>query len=131
MSRIISDKEYEAVRGLPSSERYKHFVKHVADTETVWSLCSAAGWVLMADPAGAEVIPLWPAERYAIDCAVDEFDGANPQSIPLDEFIEKWIPGMTKDGRLAGVFPTSSASAIVVDPARLKDDLDEELENYE
>jgi len=44
--------------------------------------------------------------------------------------MEKWIPGMSQDGRFVAVFPTPNEKAIVVDPWRLKDDFLSESERY-
>jgi hypothetical protein len=51
--------------------------------------------------------------------------------IDLDSFKEKWLPGMAKDSYLVSVFPTPKQKGVVVPPARLTEDLNEELTKIE
>ncbi len=127
----VSDKEYAAVIALPGPQRYEHFVRQVADFRELWSLKAAPGWVLLGDAEGNECVPIWPHSRYAQACAVVDWDGAEATAIPLDRWIEKWTPGMIRDGRKVAVFPTVSDRAVVVTPQRLHDDLQAELAQYD
>jgi len=129
--RDVSDKEFEAVFALDGGERYNHFVRHVADTEEVWSLRSEQGWVLTSDDDGIEFVPVWPHPRYAEACAVGYWKDAQPTSISLELWIEKWTPGMIKDSRQVAVFPTPSGEGFVITPQALRDDLLEECSQYE
>ena len=74
-------------------------------------------------------MPIWPHERFAASCAIDEWDDAMPSPINLSDWIEKWTPGMLSDGRQVAVFPTREDRGMVVDPIKLSDDLKEELMN--
>ena len=127
----INDKEFDAVSGLPFQRRYEYFVKRVADWETVWSLVKDAGWVLVGDSECHEVVPVWPHERYAAACAIDGWAGALPRSIRLDDWLNKWLPGIERDQRLVVVFMTPGSKGAVVTVEALKADLEEELRNYE
>ncbi len=127
----INDYEFAAVLKLSAQARYEHFLKQVADWEEVWSLRTAEGWVLLEDQQGQEMVPVWPQERYAAACSVDDWGGAEPRSIPLAEWRKTWIPGISGDGRLIAVFPTPDSKAAVVTVERLTADLNEELRNYE
>jgi hypothetical protein len=131
MSWTPNEKEIESVIGLPASERYKYFVKKAADTEQVWSLRKDVGWATSADDAGRICIPVWPHARYAAACANENWAEYEPQSIELDAWLERWLPGMQRDGRLAAVFPTPTNQTVNVPPARLKGDIEAELELYE
>jgi hypothetical protein len=126
----VHDKESSALIGMPAPERYGVFVRRVADFQEVWSLRTSAGYRLMADDDGTEVVPVWPQKRFAEACSADT---AQEQAIaiPLDEWLAKWIPGLIKDNRNVAVFPTPSGQGIVVSPARLQSDLVAECEQYE
>jgi hypothetical protein len=43
----------------------------------------------------------------------------------------KWIPGMVKDHRMVAVFPLPSNQGIIVNPERMKADLELALSAYE
>lgn len=131
MSYRINDKEIENVLALSGADRYEHFVKRVADWEEVWSLQDINGWVSSENDEGIKSIPVWPHPEYAKLCADEHWKGNNPSSIELQVFIEKWLPGMEKDGLLVAVFPTPSGKSVQVSPTELKKHLQEECEQYE
>lgn len=127
----INDKEFEAVSALPFQARYEYFIKHVADSEVVWSLGADDGWVLMGDKEGHEVVPVWPHDRYAAACVSADWAGNKPRPIPLSDWMDVWLPGLAQDHRLVVVFRTPTSNGAVVTPGRLTEDLAEELRNYE
>jgi hypothetical protein len=131
MSWKINEKEAQSVISLPAESRYTYFVKRVADWAEVWSLAGDDGWVLAGDDEGHEVVPVWPHSTYAQQCAKDQWAGSQPKAIDLNAWLEKWTPGMERDGRLIAVFPTPENNGIVVDPSRLKMDLEEERQEME
>lgn len=130
MSRTVPEKEFKSLMSLPPKARYEYFVKKVADWEEIWSLWND-GWVLMGDKELTETVPVWPHSIYAKACAVNEWSGYTPKSISVDDWLNKWIPGMAKDGRMVGVFPTTQGETVTVDPLKLKADLEEELAKYQ
>lgn len=126
-----NSKEIEAVLRLSGVERYMHFIKKVADYEEIWSLWEAGGWAMASDDYGRELVPVWPHPKYAEKCAQGNWQLSVPRSIELDAWMERWIPGIERDRRLIAVFPLANDKGVVVDPARLAADLNEELTNYE
>ena len=126
-----TDKEIASVLQLDGPRRYSYWVKKVADQQEVWSLWQESGWALAGDDQGRQLIPVWPHERFAGLCAHDIWAGYVPKRVELDVWIERWIPGMERDGRLVAVFPTPGDRGVAVEPAKLGDDLREELTNYE
>jgi hypothetical protein len=123
-------KEFQAVQGLPAAQRYSHFVRRVADFGVVWTLLGVHGWVLAADDAGGECVPVWPHARHADACVSGAWAGTRPEAIALPECLERWTPGMLRDGRVVAVFPTAAAQGVVVMPDRLRRDLERELASF-
>lgn len=115
---------------MSSEERYDYFIRKVADFEIVWGL-NDGGWAILSDNEGNEVFPFWPEKELAEICVQDSWSSYKPKSIELNHFIEKWLTGMEKDGILVGVFYTPEGKGVVVQPAKLKADLEEELEQYD
>jgi hypothetical protein len=126
----IHDKEFAALTGMSAPDRYSVFIDRVADWEEVWSLRSANGWCLMVDDSGVEMIPVWPHERFATAFASNNSQ-EQAASIALDDWLDKWLPGMLKDGRQIAVFPVPSGLGIVVSPERLMADLLAQCEGLE
>ncbi len=127
----VSDKEYESVIALPGSKRYAYILKKVADWEEVWSLRNKDGWVLSADADGLRLVPVWPNDRYAQACIIEEWQDCKPAVIGIEAWMQRWIPGMIRDNRRVAVFPTKNDKGVVVEPSRLQSDLHEECEQYE
>ena len=126
----IHDKEFATLTGMSAPDRYSVFLDRVADWEEVWSIRSANGWCLMADDSGVEMIPVWPHERFATACASNNKQ-EQAASIALDDWLDKWLPGMLKDGRQVAVFPVPCGHGFVVSPARLRTDLLAQFEELE
>ena len=131
MSYKINEKEIENVLSRNGEERYYHFIARVSDWEELWGLKDKNGWVTAEDDEGEKSIPFWPHEEYARLCANGSWQGNDPTPIELSVFIEKWLPGMEKDGLLVAVFPTPSEKSLQISPSKLKSDLEEECGQYE
>jgi hypothetical protein len=98
--------------------------------EKLWSLKNENGWVICASDDGREMIPVWPHQFYAKQCACGEWLGCTPQNISLAVWVNKWIPGMLRDKRLVAVFPIPPLRRIILMPDRLAADINEELKKY-
>jgi hypothetical protein len=84
----------------------------------------------MANEDGVELIPVWPHQRFADACANIQ-NQEKAASISLEDWLEKWLPGMIRDGRQVAVFPVPGGKGTVVSPAQLKSDLSAECDQYE
>ncbi len=131
MTKSVSDKELEGVTSLGGPERYSHFVRQVADFGEVWSLRSEEGWVATADDAGQNAFPVWPHRRYAESFATGAWADTAATPIPLDAWLDRWLPGLAQDRRLVAVFPVAPSRGVMVAPERLQADLRQELVRYE
>jgi hypothetical protein len=131
MGWVLRDNEIESVILLDGPKRYGYCVKKIADQQQLWGLRQEDGWALAVDDAGHELLPVWPHEKFALLCATGIWAGHQPKAIDLDDWLERWTPGMNKDGRLVAVFPTPQDKGVAVDPRRLEVDLREELSQYE
>ncbi|MFV8510602.1 DUF2750 domain-containing protein [Ralstonia pseudosolanacearum] len=127
----LTDKEMHHVLALDGVQRLEHLIKRVADWQSVWGLCSQAGWVAGADDDARRCFPIWPHPTYAEICAVDEWVGNAPTAIDIHAFTAKWLPNMEKDGLILAVFPTPSDKAVFIEPSVFKELLDDALSQYE
>ncbi len=131
MSWQLNEKEFQNLLKLPPAKRYEYFIKKVADTGVLWSLWKEGGWALLGDEKARECVPLWPHEKYASACAIDDWRDYQAKEIDLAVFLERWVSGMARDNRLAAVFPTPQAKGPTVEPGRLDTDFKAELSLYE
>jgi len=131
---VLSQRQFEALIQCDAAKRYRYALKRIADWEDIWSLYGADGWVASQQANGPEIVPIWPHPQYAAYCANAEWGDTEPRVIFLDDWQVKWLPGLSKDGRLIQVFPVPSvvgSNGPVVSPERMKQDLDAEPEWYE
>ncbi len=126
----LHPKQVESVLALQGPARYDHFIKQAAGQEEVWGLYKD-GWALAATDEGEDVFPVWPDEEYAALSARAEWDGYEPTSIPLDDFMEELLPALKRDGVLPGVFYTPSDKGVTPQIEQLLADLSRELGKYE
>jgi len=87
-----------------SSERHERFVRRVRESGEVWGLKSDAGWATAPSNEHDEssVMPFWSDRAYAAQCAREGWGDYVPTPIPLDLFVQYWLPGMNGDGVLVG-----------------------------
>lgn len=126
----LSAKQIESVLALSGEERYKHFVKRVADTELVWGLFNN-GWALAATDDGRQVFPMWPAREYAEISAVDEWMGYKPREFSVEELVGELLPRFRTDGTLPGIFYTPNDKGVTPPLDLLSQDISDELQKYD
>lgn len=130
MSYKANDKEIAAVSRLPAAERYGYFIRKIADWREVWGIGVGDSWRFFTAENGEILVPAWPAEAYARLCCIGDWAGCSPKPIPLDDWLEKWIPGMLRDNRRVAAFPLPNGLGIPVDPNQVADDIRNELANF-
>jgi hypothetical protein len=108
---------------LPSDERYLAFVADAVREGQVWTLKDAGGFIAFSDDEGRDCFPFWPSAACARALATDDWSGCEPEALPLDVFMERWLIGMARDGRLVAVFPAVDGTGVVIEPKALLDDL--------
>ncbi|MFT3822563.1 MAG: DUF2750 domain-containing protein [Chitinophagaceae bacterium] len=125
----MHSKKIENVLSMSVADRYNYFIRTVVNFEELWGVYDN-GW---ASLGGVDkiVLPFWPEMEFAALCCTGEWKNYKPTSISLDDFIQKWIPGMIRDNRLVNIFyiPNSSEGSLI-EPALLLEYLTEEMEQY-
>lgn len=122
-------KKIRNVEHLDDEARRDYFVRKVADFEVVWGL-GEEGWAT-SNVGGVVAVPFWPEAEFAASCAVDEWDGFRAKPIPLSEFLSKWLPGMDVDQRICLIFPTPASRGLPLPADKLRQFIEEELQQYE
>ena len=100
---------------------YELFVDQVLATGLVWGLKSDEGWAVCPSIEFEEtdVFPFWSNEADAKPHCADEWKIYTPANIPLEEFLEDWLPGMHEDSVMAGPNWDSEMTGLEVEPADL------------
>jgi len=131
MSYKITKQEQDNVLKLDPKKRYNHFIAKVADWEELWSLKNDEGFVGMGDDSDNNGIPFWPHPDYARLFITNDWSDCKLEKIDLNDFMEKWLPGMENDKLIVIVFPSPNLKGITVKPFELLSDLKEECKKYE
>jgi hypothetical protein len=127
----ISEKEAQAVAKLPADERYEYGIKMIAEYEELYGLRNAKGWVTAKDEEGEKRFVLWPHPGYAQMCAADEWEGATPAKITLDDWFGKWSQKLGDEEMGISFFPVPAGEAYEVTPDQFIEDLEQEMERFE
>jgi hypothetical protein len=116
-----------------SKERHDRFIQRVAASREVWGLKSADGWVCSASAVEAtedrSVMPFWSDRAYAKQCAKEEWSHYEATPIPLDLFLERWLPGIADDGRLVGTNWNAHLCGRETEPLELKQEIEKQLKS--
>lgn len=128
---VLTQSQRTALLSAPGPARFKHFIGRAADSEQVWGLRDASGWVMLTDNTGTPGFPVWPHAEYAALCATETWAANFPSQINVHEFTEEWLPDMAARDVSVAVFPTPSMKGVWMKPEDLQQYLAEELSKYE
>ena len=110
-----------------AKERHHYFVQRVLLSRVVWALKDTQIWASAASTAeatrGREVIPFWSDRHSANQCARDQWADYQPTEIPLDQFIQLWLPRMAMERCLAGTNWNWQFCGHEIEPDALRDQL--------
>jgi len=114
--------------------RYQQFLSKVVETGKVWGLCNRRGeWVFAwsdKHPGNPrQVLPFWSSKSGADRCAKEEWNSYRPKPIPLNDFLERWLPGMEGEKVLAGINWNSKLIGFEAEPGELQQHLQEAAES--
>lgn len=110
----------------------KTFYKQVATTRSVWTIRDEAGIPVPESEDGTKAMPFWSSRALAelIIQNVADYNGFHPMEISWQDFRDKWGPGLTRDGLLAGVnWSGSDASGFDILPAELIKNVEKAIRN--
>ena len=100
---------------------YDSFIAAVQQFAEVWGLHSEkdGGWAICpsAEYEDTDVLPFWSSAELAQKLCTDEWKIYQPSSIPLEEFVNDWLPGMHEDDALVGPDWTVELDGLELEPA--------------
>ncbi len=107
---------------------YRRFVEKVRETGEVWGLRIEDSWAYCPsnEYEDTDVLVFWSDRASAQSHVQGEWSEHKPESIPLDEFIENWLPGMDEDGMLVGPNWDADLRGLEVEPQDMVEELTED-----
>ena len=106
------------------------FVKRVSDTEIVWYLNSDSGAASCESNEDTEegepltTLLFFSDEAYAKRCQKAHYLDHQVLSMPLFDFLFRWLPGMSGDGVLAGPNWNQDLVGLELDPFELRESIE-------
>ncbi|WP_444930103.1 DUF2750 domain-containing protein [Microbulbifer sp. SSSA002] len=128
----MSTPDLNQIIDLDCEDRYEHFLSVTGEEREVWILVDSQNCFLKIhtdEDGGFEYLPVWPSAELACAYAENEA-GLTPKSIPLPQFLNKWLPGLKNDNIEIGIFPAPDKSVWITNSEELGSDLREELNNF-
>lgn len=123
-------KEIEKVSSLEPLERYKYFIKKVADSELIYTLIDSSSRYVTSIVDGKELFPMWSSIDFVNLCKVNGWELFEIKKIDFDDLENEVFDIIADHNYLINVFPVNDRTGFVVDLEEFANDLKEELENY-
>lgn len=104
---------------------YRLFIEQIKASGKVWGVTTPDGWVVCdsEEYEDTDVMPFWSDQADAkAQCCGDWADN-QPGSITLQEFAERWLPGMAEDGVLVGPNWNEALEGLEIEPEAMAEQL--------
>src|SRR5690554_3112914 len=110
-----------------SSAQASKFYQEVAEHGVVWGIKDSGGFPAPQGTEGKRAMPFWSSQSraQAVIENVSAYKGFEPVAIPWAEFSERWVPGLSQDGVLAGVnWCGTHATGFDIQPSELRENVE-------
>ena len=110
-----------------SSAQASAFYKEVAESGVVWGIKDSGGFPAPHGTEDKRAMPFWSSRSraQAVIENVSAYEGFEPVAIPWTEFCERWVPGLSKDGLLAGInWSGKRATGFDIHPSELQENVE-------
>ena len=97
---------------------YRSFVQEAAQSQQVWGLLDAGGWISLPLDDGGSCLPVWAQMHEVRAFARGLGTGCTPGAINLPDFLDHWLPAMDSLGVQVAVQPEDGLKLAPV-PARV------------
>jgi hypothetical protein len=105
-------------------ENHNRFLQRVVKSEVVWGLRGPNGFAdCDSNDSNTVVLMFWSDRGYAARVRQQSFPEFEPAEISLFDFLFRWLPGMAKDGVLAGTNWTGDLVGLEFDPTELQEEI--------
>lgn len=126
----MNTKEIEAVSALQPFERYKYFIKKIADSELVYTLVDTNNMYVTSMVDNQELFPMWSSKQFTNLCKTNGWESFVIKELNFDDLENEIFDIIANSNYLINVFPVYDRTGFVVNLDEFANDLKEELENY-
>lgn len=125
VNQTLDQNRMQEIQGWAQDKRLKYLLKQMVEQQAVWILTDEHGAVMLTTE-DEDCIPVWPHEEFASQWATGEWNGFEAKSISLKDWQTKWTYGLEDDELAVVVFPLPDEDGILMDPAELHYELEEQ-----
>ncbi|TGN37865.1 DUF2750 domain-containing protein [Marinobacter confluentis] len=115
-----------------SSAQASKFYQEVAENGIVWGIKDNGGFPAPHGTEGKRAMPFWSSKSraQAVIENVNAYKGFEPVAIPWEVFCERWVPGLSQDGLLAGInWSGTGATGFDIQPSELQKSVEARRKN--
>jgi hypothetical protein len=107
----------------------RRFYRDAAKSRAVWTLRDGGGYPAPKNREGVRAQPFWSSRARAdrIVSTVPAYAGFDVIEVPLDAFIEEWLPSLDENGFRVGVNWSGPRAGYDIEPGSVKTALDATL----
>jgi len=127
----LHEREIENISKLKPVERYKYFMRQVAELEELWTLVDKNGDIALSQINDNTFVSFWTNEAFIKSNQKDGWEECVPFKMDINRFGETIIPLIIENNYLINVFSLNGKSGFIVDMDEFARDLNEELDQYE
>lgn len=127
---MIRQEEVNSVSTMGAFDRYRYFIKKVADYDEIWILKDKLDNYALSEVEGNILLPFWSAKEFVQSCLNGEWEHYKPVKVTLDEFETNLLSLINEKKYLIDVFPVDNKAGFVVTVDEFLNDLNNELNNY-
>ncbi|MCV2885206.1 DUF2750 domain-containing protein [Aestuariibacter sp. AA17] len=122
----LSPDTFVEVSNMQPEARFDYMMETLIKQGELWGLFGKNGW-LMLKADDDECLPIWPHSEFAKAWEKNDFPDCEPKRISLQEFQNKWLPGMKQVNHLVLAFPLSEdEEGIVLDADEMAECIQDE-----
>ncbi|MFV5703098.1 DUF2750 domain-containing protein [Flavobacterium sp. XS2P12] len=126
----MNAKEFDNVIKLTPFDRYRYFVKKVADFEELWTITDMDGNYALSDIDENVMISFWPKLEYIDSNLANGWEECRPKKLTLDDLEDEIFDLIASQNYLINIFPVNGKSGFIVSLDEFARDLSDELKNY-
>jgi len=108
------------------------FYREVAVNRVVWTVRDEGGFPAPITSSGERAQPFWSSRSRVeqIIRTVPAYSGFEPYEVSWEDFCQKWIPGLAKDGMKVGVnWSGKRAVGYDLEPEHVRQNVEAIIEN--
>lgn len=103
-------------------QRSSFLLKALSEHKLIWTLVDDDGAMILTTDE-EDCIPVWPDEAFAKDWINGEWANCRAHSISLEDWQQRWLPGLEEDGIQIAVFPVPGEDGLIIAPWEMAEKL--------